>query len=50
MRIDPKGKVAIIYLGQQDGHLSGMGLIWVLRHNGKQWQLTEEYIGPAWGA
>jgi hypothetical protein len=46
--IDPKGTVAIIYLGQQSHWLSGGGRIRVLKREGKKWVLTRESIGAQW--
>jgi len=46
--IDSKGTVAIIYLGEHYGYLSGRGRIWVLRREGGKWILTHERIGLEW--
>lgn len=46
--MDRKGTVAIVYLGQQHQNLDGFGSMRVLKREGTNWILTDDFIGPNW--
>lgn len=43
-----KGDLAMVYLGQQAGWLSGRGRIHIFQNQGGSWKETQIRIGPEW--